>query len=1742
MEKTWRGFHTILDLETSGLEDRVFPHSFNKSYVQDFFDSTKQGFEESAYYVSKLDSDSGRPYQLLGLHARGLLRGPSLASNRPIYVKPDQANFAFNSYARATGAVDRAQQLGIAGKTEEDLGHSFYLGLKRRIATHGSVEVAGWNGVSHLSMFESLTHRYRSLNRYQGFFAQAAEAGQFSFRGMEDDLLRSVWAYGQAKPDWAKANFLRPGRLAHQPWAPQGWEELRQVKFWSLENVVQSLGGWKQFSPQVGINPSVVDHVAAQKRIGSIFSQVQEKVAAGHATALFENWGTEISGSSFFDNLFSDIRLANESIREERAAGARLLSNARRVVTKPGGMPRDIRYPLIGLGIAAAAAISYGLAFGKRKDRQTQIEGLRHLGIAGRDRKKNTDFGSGWQGLDEDSQNHRQYVTWFAAGGLYAGHRWATGHLPEYSSTLYNWAKVLEDRSPRRVLRTLGASQRLSQYLPTDLRAGRGELFSFVGLGLNGVDQSGRTRLGHHLGRLTPDIDWNAKFLANPKSEVSFLREGSSPFQRMFLNGNKTKYRVSFVESRGALALNSEQFGANLFESVHNSKQLGLKAMVEGKARYFSPYRAIADGQPVGNLWNGAQRETFGYANRLNQMLHEFHIPLARNSYNGTASMVSRMLTHRVLPAAGLLAGAGYLDYLLGHKPSNLAYDLYAKGRVGWAEATDTVPGARGVTDWYKEHVPGPQYGPLALPAAGALAAGIAHYSRVVSGQKFVDMAARTAQFRRYAKVGAVAGAVLALPFLPGMLGSRKTADQVRSEFSGETPVAVRSGRWWQFGVSPLEGNRISMYRPHQYVLHKTRAEDISVYGSEDEKWGHNPFLHPLRWFKDPNWLAKKHAADRPYPMTSPAFSNVPLIGPLLAATVGKVVAPPVRMHEGEWDGRDYTLYTKAVEPKSPRALAPEHPDEEFSLAHVAEQGEHTAAEAIGLPGFLMKSAKKSLFGRGDGKPEVYFEGSREMTSLGRSYRNLELGGLPGPHPEAGITSYSEPIRRFLIGEEKTPRANELQNQMPSWLPNGDEYFFDFHKGDVYSRLPYGSIRLPGAGYEALHPEVAGLDAEEYPDIEKLRILGDVAPWSRSFKRVAAKLGAETRENEDTIKRIDYERITDRARRMRESTVRFEDRHTGPTDEITGTVRVANDKEIQLEEYAGRYFSWSGVDGRAAALAAHATGVSNADLVSAVKEKKAGRSAYFADKLAPGTQVRLVVPRGGADVTHASAVVFAGSTNVNRELIDRGFGEFDPERAGSEMQAMDGAGGRLMRKYAESMAFQGDQAWYNPLRLVPASVHAKIWNQRTALETYINQEVSGTRMRRWQRPLHDFVKPYLGGSAHRLTGRVVVDPETQEKRDLDTLADQLEYLRSLYSMSSDPEKRGQHFLGTQRTSIGANLFGETDRLPQTLPTRERKFFQSFLGESDPDKRSRILATVSKEMADTLVAQWTKQANKIRQATGRSVEEFSFSGRYVSQEDIDRATDLNGKVVKVIDGDSLRVRTNEGEREVRLANINTPEMISYSGRIAKQMTEKLALGEHVRLHTVGEDKYGRTVADVFTDDKRLLNYELLNSGHAQKDVYQNSDGSKQSLSIGDFFRAREIAQFFKRRGLALPDDKSEVMASDIDYEDVKVKIIQWEGLDFHDFNIYDDRVAMLWRKPYLDGAVRELTSGDDRSVEDMTIAIEQSIAQSKVNDRKAQVRTQRTHSRKEQSNIRIDVNVRPDKDLEKEIRRNADDYR
>ncbi|HLJ79790.1 MAG TPA: hypothetical protein VKT75_20405 [Acidobacteriaceae bacterium] len=151
---------------------------------------------------------------------------------------------------------------------------------------------------------------------------------------------------------------------------------------------------------------------------------------------------------------------------------------------------------------------------------------------------------------------------------------------------------------------------------------------------------------------------------------------------------------------------------------------------------------------------------------------------------------------------------------------------------------------------------------------------------------------------------------------------------------------------------------------------------------------------------------------------------------------------------------------------------------------------------------------------------------------------------------------------------------------------------------------------------------------------------------------------------------------------------------------------------------------------------------------------------------------------------------------------------------------MHGWFGRLAGRYSEELFFEGDQAWWNPARYIPTPFHTKLAQQRIALSQYIQQEAVGTRMRRWERPIHDFLMPYLRGAVSRVTGENIIPSEVQHRRDLDTLADMLNYLRDLSQAASDPEHRGRSdIFRSQTTSLpGRNLY-MSSRAGEPAPAR-----------------------------------------------------------------------------------------------------------------------------------------------------------------------------------------------------------------------------------------------------------------------------------------------------------------------------------
>lgn len=91
--------------------------------------------------------------------------------------------------------------------------------------------------------------------------------------------------------------------------------------------------------------------------------------------------------------------------------------------------------------------------------------------------------------------------------------------------------------------------------------------------------------------------------------------------------------------------------------------------------------------------------------------------------------------------------------------------------------------------------------------------------------------------------------------------------------------------------------------------------------------------------------------------------------------------------------------------------------------------------------------------------------------------------------------------------------------------------------------------------------------------------------------------------------------------------------------------------------------------------------------------------------------------------------------------------------------------------------------------------------------------------------------------------------------------------------------------------------------------------------------------------------------------------------------------LNGRVVRVIDGDTVVVLTEAAtELRIRLAGIDAPEKGQPFGQRARQFLSCLVAGRVVEISGASRDRYGRVLGTLWADG-RDINAELVCAGMA-----------------------------------------------------------------------------------------------------------------------------------------------------------------
>lgn len=88
----------------------------------------------------------------------------------------------------------------------------------------------------------------------------------------------------------------------------------------------------------------------------------------------------------------------------------------------------------------------------------------------------------------------------------------------------------------------------------------------------------------------------------------------------------------------------------------------------------------------------------------------------------------------------------------------------------------------------------------------------------------------------------------------------------------------------------------------------------------------------------------------------------------------------------------------------------------------------------------------------------------------------------------------------------------------------------------------------------------------------------------------------------------------------------------------------------------------------------------------------------------------------------------------------------------------------------------------------------------------------------------------------------------------------------------------------------------------------------------------------------------------------------------------------GKIIKIIDGDTITVLSNKILYRIRLAEIDAPEKKQFFGMQSKKILGDKIFHKDVKIVWSKRDLYGRIMGHVYLDD-RWINKEMIEDGWA-----------------------------------------------------------------------------------------------------------------------------------------------------------------
>ena len=320
------------------------------------------------------------------------------------------------------------------------------------------------------------------------------------------------------------------------------------------------------------------------------------------------------------------------------------------------------------------------------------------------------------------------------------------------------------------------------------------------------------------------------------ESVVSFVKDNTSIFDKLEVNkNNQLGYsRPQWITTKQNVS------PLDIIKSINDDTKDTAKTVESFAKQFVAGRNNIEDVSTLTMI-------PYHLLNRLATPLEHIGLGFSNASTGSTMDLAKNLMLKRVLPVAGLLFTASYLNY----EAENLTGTSFTEAFYN-AQATFGV-GVRTLT---------------------------APFDKYLERQREFN------------------------PIADYWLGDHKDKEEYLDYLEyGYDPV--RKGRFWSFGsASEFRGGKISYWEPNKLRQAHSNYRDIAIYGSSEEKWKHSlvPTLrHPfstLRYLSNPYWLEEKHYEDRPYPVTGKMFSEGTPWGAILNPTIGELIKPQKRMHQ----------------------------------------------------------------------------------------------------------------------------------------------------------------------------------------------------------------------------------------------------------------------------------------------------------------------------------------------------------------------------------------------------------------------------------------------------------------------------------------------------------------------------------------------------------------------------------------------------------------------------------------------------------------------------------------------------------------------------------------------------------------------------------------------------------------------------------------------------------------------------